>query len=169
MAYEAKAIANYFLACGKHDGISISPMKIQKLVYYAHGWYLGFTDNPLIKEQVEAWRYGPVIPSLYDAFRQYGRGAITSPATNIVFPEGNVNVLHAKFQEVEPPTEPQLVSYLDSIWSLYKNYSATQLSNMTHAAGTPWAETWHEEIPDNTDIDPIKIKQHFKDKLQAAK
>ena len=47
-------------------------MKVQKLVYFAHGWHLGITKKPLINEQVEAWPYGAVIPSLYDYLKQWG-------------------------------------------------------------------------------------------------
>ena len=55
------AIANYFLDRGEGEDILISPMKVIKLSYLAHGWYLAFTDNnTLVNEDVEAWDHGPV-------------------------------------------------------------------------------------------------------------
>ena len=66
--YSALAIANFFLENHK----SISPMKLQKLVYFAHGWNLAISNNPLIKEPIEAWDYGPVISTIYNEFKLFG-------------------------------------------------------------------------------------------------
>ena len=82
MGYSAKAVANYFLAkYGKHG---ITPLKMQKLVYLSHGWYLAFYDEPLVDDEyAEAWRYGPVFDSLYHEFKHRGRLPITNPARDI--------------------------------------------------------------------------------------
>jgi len=85
MPYDPKAIANYFLELAERDNRPLSPMKIQKLIYYANGWYLGITGEPLIDEQVEAWTFGPVIPSIYREFREFGNRPITERATNIEY------------------------------------------------------------------------------------
>lgn len=75
--HDPKAVANYILDCGKEDGETLSPMKLIKLVYLAHGWNLGLTGEPLITEHVQAWRYGPVIPSIYHDFKEYGNQVVT--------------------------------------------------------------------------------------------
>ena len=75
--YRACAIANYFLERAERE--PITQMKVQKLVYFAHGWHLGITQKPLINEQVEAWPYGPVIPSLYQDLKRWGADPITEP------------------------------------------------------------------------------------------
>jgi uncharacterized phage-associated protein len=46
---------------------------------------LAINKEPLIDERVEAWNYGPVIPSLYHEFKNFGSGAITLPATDFHF------------------------------------------------------------------------------------
>ena len=56
--YLAKGIANHFL--DKSD--TVTPTKIQTLIYMAHGWYLLRCGNPLVIERVEAWVIGPLIP-----------------------------------------------------------------------------------------------------------
>ena len=56
--FSPKAIANFFLSLAKQSGEAITPMKLQKLVYYAHGWFAGHTGTPLINETVEAWHTG---------------------------------------------------------------------------------------------------------------
>ena len=55
MTYQAVAIANAFIDIGKQNNATdLTPMKLQKLVYFAHGWNLGATGRPLINEEVEA-------------------------------------------------------------------------------------------------------------------
>lgn len=63
VGYSAKAVANYFLAqYGKHG---LNPLKLQKLVYIAHGWNLAVRNQPLVDNELpEAWEYGPVFASL---------------------------------------------------------------------------------------------------------
>jgi hypothetical protein len=48
MAYPAKAVANGFLRLAKADGKTVSSMKLLKLVFFVHGWYLAFTGQPPI-------------------------------------------------------------------------------------------------------------------------
>ena len=60
-------------------------MKLQKLVYIAHGWHLGLFDGLLISERVEAWRWGPVIESLYHEFKEFAKQPITRKAQDYSF------------------------------------------------------------------------------------
>ena len=71
MGYSAKAPANYFI--GKYGRFKISPLKLQKLVYISHGWHLAIFDRELVDDEyAEAWQYGPVFPSLYHEFTEFG-------------------------------------------------------------------------------------------------
>ena len=80
MPYDAIAIANWFLDRAFSGGDSLTPMKLQKMVYIAHGWSLGLSDNSLIHDAVEAWKWGPVIRSVYREFRDFGAETITTRA-----------------------------------------------------------------------------------------
>ncbi len=133
MLYSPKSIANYFLDLAKARGEAISPMKLQKLVYYAHGWYAGHTGKPLIDEAVEAWQYGPVIPSLYHEFKEFGAGQISGKATHF---DGMA------LCEVPAPADSELRQFLDNIWSSYGQFTGVRLSEMTHATNSPWDQTW---------------------------
>ena len=38
---------------------------LQKLCYYSQAWSLVWDEEPLFKEDIEAWAHGPVVPCLY--------------------------------------------------------------------------------------------------------
>ena len=70
--YKSKAVFNRFYNKAHSEGIPLTPMQAIKLVYFAHAWNLGFFQRPLIDEPVEAWKFGTVIPSLYQSLKIYG-------------------------------------------------------------------------------------------------
>ena len=73
------AIANEFLRRAGKAGLT--QMQIQKLVYFAHGWNLALSNEPLTTDSPQAWNYGPVYSDLYDHTKYFGRGQIDRPIT----------------------------------------------------------------------------------------
>ena len=60
----AKIVARWFVNhADRASGEAITQLKLQKLVYYADAWFLANFDEPLIKEDFEAWAHGPVVPA----------------------------------------------------------------------------------------------------------
>jgi uncharacterized phage-associated protein len=84
MAINALAVANHFLDIAEKAGQRLTPMKLQKLVYFAHGWHLGLTGEPLLDEEIQAWSFGPVVRSVYNAFRDCGGDEITHKGSEFV-------------------------------------------------------------------------------------
>jgi uncharacterized phage-associated protein len=168
MRYNPKAIANYFLTVAKEQNKTLTPMKVQKLVYFANGWHLALKGTPLIDEQVEAWKFGPVIPSLYSAFRRFGDQPITEPAEHLS--TELIDAWKMSFHRSVPSLDdiPEQANFakalLDRIWAIYGGYTAVQLSNETHQAGTPWdkvSKHYGGSIPRRTDIPPDDMKEYF--------
>lgn len=154
--YSAFAVANYFLEKSK----SIDPLKLQKLIYYAHGWHLAHGDCPLIDESIEAWPYGPVIVSVYEEFKNNGYNPIKEKALKW-------DRTQMCFIAPELPKEDNFAKRVcDVVWVAYGDMSGIQLSNATHAPGTPWRKIWdgndRRVIPDDL------IKEFFKQKLNQA-
>jgi uncharacterized phage-associated protein len=121
-------------------------MQVQKLVYIAHGYALAILHKPLIKQNVEAWRYGPVVSDLYHALRQYGAGVVREPIARIP-------------QESLSETDRALVG---AVLNAYGKFSGPQLSTMTHKEGTPWRNIFNHAAYFNNEIipDPM-IEAHY--------
>ena len=154
MLHSTKSVANYFLELAKKNGQVLTPMKLQKLVYYAMGWFAGYTGKPLVDEAPEAWQYGPVFPNLYHEFKNFGSKPITRKAVE----------LDCDFEDVEisTPEGSDVRAFLDNIWNSYSKYTGIALSEMTHAIGTPWEITWREaQGVRNISIPFELIKEHF--------
>ena len=49
----------------------ISNLKLQKLLYYAQGWHLGIYEEPIFTEQIQAWIHGPVVPAVFQTYREF--------------------------------------------------------------------------------------------------
>lgn len=66
-------IVPYLLKQSRESAESlITPLKLQKLLYYAQAWSLVIKSETLFYEDIEAWVHGPVIPPVYRRYKQYG-------------------------------------------------------------------------------------------------
>lgn len=120
----AKDVAEYFLTCvDENAGEGITNLKIQKLVYYAQGVYLAIYGTPLFQESIEAWKHGPVVPSLYHEYKCFGDNAIPVPS----------KIDNRKYSE-------KVKDVLDEVYNVFGQFSAWKLRNMTHEE-RPWKET----------------------------
>ena len=169
MPYTAKAIANFFIKAAKSKGGSISPLKAQKLVYLSHGWHLALTGGePLIKDEyAEAWKYGPVFPSLYHEFKQFGADPIRGWATDYEF-DGDTFNIRTVTPEVEESDE-QTVAILNRIWKVYGGETGAELSARTHTPGSPWDQVKKKcGGVRNADISNDIIRAHYEELREKA-
>ena len=142
--YNCFDIADYLLKKAKDEGQGIDPMKLLKLTYISHGYNLGFFDKPLFSNQVQAWKYGSVIPDLYQVIKRFGNGYVDKDTVDL-YKEKNI--------------EGDQKKLLDFVWEAYKPLSGLQLSELTHQKDTPWEKTYksyNDTIPNEI------IKEHYK-------
>jgi uncharacterized phage-associated protein len=155
MTYDARQVANYFIDRSQDDKIPITPLKLQKLVYLAHGWSLALRGEPLISQKPEAWKYGPVIPDLYHAFKKFGGSPVRDKAPFAVVGKKEFSL-----------ADRQL---LKSVWERYKGLSAGQLSTLTHEPGSAWQMTVTNSWPfEPLTISDALITEEFQRRLQKA-
>ncbi len=174
MAYKSKAIANAFLDLARERGQSVTPMKVQKLVYFAHGWHLATANAPLVAEPVEAWRWGPVFRQLYAALAEFGNQPITHSLREVIIDSGTPSGYRLRDYAVDISDDAGMFAndVVRRIWELYGHLSGTQLSKMTHEPGTPWDTVAREhefQMPDRTIISDGLIRTYFRGLAGVAK
>ncbi|MEI7202529.1 type II toxin-antitoxin system antitoxin SocA domain-containing protein [Pectobacterium parvum] len=170
MPYSAIAVANSLIKKAKEKGIKdLSPMKLQKLVYFAHAWMLAIDDRPLINEPVKAWKFGPVINSIYHEFKTYGSKNIEFYGTEFDIIEDEEGHPDVAFVTPWVPVSDYKADYvLDAILDTYGDKSAIFLSNLTHQEDSAWSLTKGEHNEGNSKgfaINNDIIKSSMKSKL----
>ena len=139
-------VAKYFLAQVDEDaGDLISNLKLQKLLYYVQGFHLALYDEPLFPEPIEAWTHGPVVPELYHYYKKYGVGAIPCPKD-------------VDFSIYDEGTR----SLLDEVYSVFGQFSAWKLRNMTHEE-----EPWKFAAETSGQISHQSMKKYFKTQIDC--
>lgn len=140
-------VANTILMLSFKENILITPMKLQKLMYFIYKEYLQDTGNKLFSESFEKWQYGPVLPSIYYEFKSFGSGFITKFARDA---KGEVEVISID-------SETYISKIIKRVWNKCKNYRAYELSELTHQKGSAWDKAEDFILKD----EDIKNEQKF--------
>ena len=125
------------------QGDGMSNLKLQKLLYFAQGWYMARYDEPLFDAPMEAWRLGPVVPSVYAEYQHFGR-----------------NPIH-DVPPVDSAFTRQEFDFLMDIVREYWRYSASALIDMAHEQGTPWAKVYQKDVP-HIPLTQEALKDYFR-------
>jgi uncharacterized phage-associated protein len=131
-SFDARAVANLMLDIGNDQGISITNLSLQKLLYFAHGQYLIEHRRPLVDGYFEAWPYGPVHPHVYVTFKAFGSGSISSRATRRDYVSGKV-------LQLDPVQEAEAIDTVTRVLGTLGGVSTRRLVALSHAVGGPWA------------------------------
>ena len=147
------AVANGFLERHAHPR-GIEHMKLQKLVYFTHGWWLAINPSSLLTERPQVWRHGPVFKTLYHTLKDFGHHPIPHP--QLAYPTADLEMIG----------DNNLVpSYVDFVWDRYGHLTGFALSSMTHQAGTAWnrlASEYDFQVPAELEIPDEYIREEFK-------
>lgn len=157
--YQAKHVANSILSAHWYrEGYpSVSPMKLQKLMYFVHGWHLAIRAEPAVASGFDAWTYGPVNEETYHAFKNYRLRSILQLATESTT-DGEVPYVVAY-------TVTTFYEVLGMVIDKYGHLSAMQLSAMTHSAGSPWQKA---RQMGQYHIDNELIQRHYVSLAESA-
>lgn len=154
--YSPLIVADYLL--GTHS-IQLTPLQANKLTYIAHGFTLALHDTKLVREPVEAWKYGPVFPSLYYALREFGGDNIS--ALNYCSTKIDDGEINSRMKFLKTILGDR-IRIIDMVIETYGKLSGSRLIELTHEKGTPWHKFYRKN--ERGIIIPTRvIKEHYKD------
>lgn len=150
--HDSRAVANRIIEITDEKGVLVTLLHLIKLVYFAHGWHLGLHHRPLIRHTVEAWKYGPVIHEVYDAFRPKPPQSVRAP---VVRQKG----YKGKFT----PEEDLVITW---VCKKYSAMSPAALTRLTHIPGSPWDQVrghgYYAKIPNGL------MEKYFSDLIREG-
>lgn len=125
--------------------IEVDNLKLQKLLYYCQGIHLARVDEAIFKDRIEAWTYGPVVPTVYRKYKKYGLETIKEDIKEKI-----------KFKDKEFET-------IDMVLLYYGNLSGLELVSRTHS-DTPWINAFNKNR--NNEITKKAMKEYFKSNIK---
>ena len=145
--YSAIDIARRFLELADSEKLSagMTNMKVQKLVFFTQLLALRSFNVPAHFEPSLAWDFGPVALDLYERIRPIVHDR-TDKSISLADPE-----VAKAFSDAIAVDDTDVCAIIRAVWDKFKNWTAYQLSELTHRSGSPWVETYrnarYAEIP----------------------
>lgn len=128
----------------------ITPLALQKILYFIQGIYMVMFEMPLFKEDCMAWVHGPVYEEVYDLFKDFKYNPIE---------DNRFAIFKERFEELSD----QEKKVIDLVINSFGKYSGKVLETVTHSE-TPWknARTDYEPLqPSREIIEKSEIKKYF--------
>jgi uncharacterized phage-associated protein len=150
-------ISDYFIQSGIEAKRPITQISLQKLLYFAQGLHLGAYTEELFPDKIYAWKFGPVVQTVYSEFKYFGNNSITP---------GNpgFDTINRKFPGNREHLTEREKGFLRKVWELLGHLAPFELVELTHKQGSPWYAVWERfsgAIPPNTEISMEAMAQYF--------
>ncbi|MGL4759144.1 MAG: Panacea domain-containing protein [Patescibacteria group bacterium] len=141
---DAQTIAKYFVIKARENNQEVSKLKTLKLLYYTQACYLTAYEKPLFHDKIEAWRYGPVVPIVYQNW---------------------TSILEDELSEGQILDLQKYNNFLDIIWSKWNKLSPIEIMKETHIED-PWIDAYKTE---SNEITLNSLYEYFKPRLKFTR
>lgn len=146
-------VANCVLNKAFSKGASVTNLKLQKLIYFVYKKHLKDTGYALFGDFFEVWTYGPVLPSVYHAFKRYGANDIDDYAYSTYDSSKRILIVSS--------SDTAFYGALEWVWTVYGNSDAISLVGLTHKEGTAWHIADKRKSAYLDDLDIMQEEWHF--------
>lgn len=131
-------VAKYILS-----KISCTHLKLQKMTYLCYADYLCVTQKKLFEDKIYAFKFGPVVDSVYQQFKSSGYENIEEHKKDIFI--GSV-MLPVKSRVLFSIDGINKIKSIDKSIEKYGIFTANELVEITHKSFSPWSMTPQSQI-----------------------
>ena len=153
-------IANYILT-----QYECTHTRLEKLTYFCYADYLCKYNKKLFNDTIYAFKYGPVVKSIYDKYKRSNYELYSNSETIMNEKDMKIN------KQYEMPVRSRIIASNDGIEKInsidetlkkYKNYDTQGLIELTHKEGTPWTinDKGKKSYKEISDDDILKYHIH---------
>ena len=128
----------------------VTPLMLQKLLYFIQGIYSALYGRPVFMEDCRAWIHGPVYPEVYDLFRDFKYNPIDDARFALL--EETADVLADDEKKV-----------IDLVVNTFGMYGGKVLEKITHNEN-PWKEArkgYGDSIPSSELLPKERIMDYY--------
>lgn len=128
----------------------VTPLMLQKLLYFIQGIYSALYGRPIFAEDCRAWIHGPVYPEVYDLFRDFKYNPIDDARFALL--EGAADVLTDEEKKV-----------IDLVVNTFGIYGGKTLERIMHNE-EPWKEArkgYGDGIPSSEPLSKERIMNYY--------
>ena len=147
--HDARAVANEVLRLAHSEYNQITNLRVQKLLYFSHGFMLGTHKDPLFFQPIIAWKHGPVVLDVYHALRPNGahpiKDQIQMPGLELVGDNSRAAIRYT--------------------YELLGSFSTSRLVAISHEVNGPWYKIWNNAMGENPVIPNKLIQEYFSSML----
>lgn len=128
----------------------VTPLMLQKLLYFIQGIYSALYGRPMFAEDCEAWVHGPVYPEVYNLFRDFKYNPIEDARFAVLY--GTAEKLTEEEKKV-----------IDLVLDTFGVYGGKTLERITHSE-RPWREArkgYDDNIHSNAMLKKESISAYY--------
>lgn len=128
MSFQVMDVAKYIINYCTEQGKPVSNLKLQKMLYYLWIDYYKNTSEYLFDEDICAWPFGPVVPSVYFEYCSYAGAPITK-----------------KYSDLDDIFNSDISLEINNIINKYIDFTPNQLVNKSHKSNLPWDKIYNQQ------------------------
>ena len=129
----------------------VTPLMLQKLLYFIQGIYLAVYEKPVFAEDCEAWVHGPVYPEVYELFKDFKYNPID-------------DARYAMLKGTDHTLTDEEKKVIDLVVNTFGLYGGKVLERITHSE-EPWINArrgYADGIPSNELLPKTEIMKYYK-------
>lgn len=138
------------IACIFEELEEVTPLMLQKLLYFIQGIYSALYGKPLFEEDCRAWVHGPVYPEVYTLFRDFKYNPIDDVRFGLL--KGTDDVLTEEERDV-----------IDRVVNTFGIYGGKVLERITHNE-EPWKSArkgYGDQVPSSELVSKDSIRKYY--------
>lgn len=141
MSYKALDVTQYIVKKCNKLKVCINNLKLQKILYFVQAEFLVTKNQPCFDDEIQAWDFGPVVPSVYFRYKMFGSS----------------NIPCVEKKDISNKISKQDKEMIDDVINHCIKYSTATLTDIT-LNQTPWLEIYNKS---KQNVIPCENIKHF--------
>lgn len=144
---KAGDLADYIVKKSNNDKKLVTNLQLQKILFYIQRYFIVNKNKVIFEDDIEAWKFGPVVPPVYYEYSSYGSLPIFQINNDV---KDVKKILKEKLNDAE-------LEIIDNIIEEKREKNAWDLVAETHKPGGSWDRIYNDlsnftKIISNEDI-----------------